>query len=238
MTPDLMNQQTIALSTAFIMLVWRDTILEYLYRHGILIPARQLRPQQPAPFPLHYILPYTATGSTVDQLLLAPEPELQQRRPYHPNSLDKFPLRATPPRRNATPGPSGTRHTPSPPPLPTPEANDRDLWACYDSFLPPTYNPTNLPPPEWALVPIQPCPIMGYPTAPAQRIFIQPPTRQFPHDDNSSEDDPPWNNPTPPANQLPHLYQFITIDSNDEDLDALTPPISEPDVPESVSDTD
>ncbi|SJL04215.1 uncharacterized protein ARMOST_07576 [Armillaria ostoyae] len=160
---------------------------------------------------------------------------LQQRSPFPANSSDKFPQRTAPPQHNATPGPSGTRHTPTPPPkTPSPEVDNRDLQSRYDSFLPPTYDPNDLPPPEWALVPIRPCPIMGFPTAPAQRIFIRAPI-PFP-DDNSSEDDAPWNRHAPHASQLPPPDQFITIKSSDEDdLDHLTPPHSEPDVPKSVS---
>ncbi|SJL04336.1 uncharacterized protein ARMOST_07702 [Armillaria ostoyae] len=82
--------------------------------------------------------------------------------------------------------------------------NNRDLRARYDSFPPPAYDPASFPPLERALVPIHPCPIMGFPTMPAQHIFIQPPSRGFP-DDSSSEDDMPWNRAAPPAHHLPPL---------------------------------
>ncbi|SJL06854.1 uncharacterized protein ARMOST_10196 [Armillaria ostoyae] len=75
---------------------------------------------------------------------------------------------------------------------------------------PPAYDPTNLPPLERALLPIQPCPIMGFPTAPTH-----------------SEDDTPWNHPAPTAHQLPPPTQFILISSDNEDLDHLTPPNSD-----------
>ncbi|SJL01341.1 uncharacterized protein ARMOST_04661 [Armillaria ostoyae] len=168
---------------------------------------------------------------------MAPPTGLQQRPTFHNNSSDEFPPRALPPQCNATPGPSGTRQTSMPPPSsPKPEANDRDLRARYEQFLPPAYDPTNVPPPEQALLPVQPQPIMGFPTLPPRRIFIQPATGNDPWPkDSSSDDDVPWNRHAPPANQLPPPMQFILINSDDEELDALAPPQSDPDVPESVS---
>ncbi|SJL14675.1 uncharacterized protein ARMOST_18140 [Armillaria ostoyae] len=101
------------------------------------------------------------------------EQRLQSRATYPPNSSDEFPQRnEAPPPRNVTPGPSGTRHTPTPPSSPTPEeANDRDLRARYDRFPPPEYDPNDLPPPERALLPVRPRALMANPIAP-QRIFI------------------------------------------------------------------
>ncbi|SJL16772.1 uncharacterized protein ARMOST_20301 [Armillaria ostoyae] len=165
MTPDLTKNQTIALSTAivgacfiflfgfFIALAWRDQILQYLYRHGLLVGnQRTLRPQPPAPFPLHYILPYANSTTTMEQPLVEREAGVQQRNPFPSNLSDEFPPRPLLPQRNATPGPSRTRHTPSPnhspPSSPAPETNNRDLRARYDSFPPPTYDPADLPPLE------------------------------------------------------------------------------------------
>ncbi|SJK97316.1 uncharacterized protein ARMOST_00568 [Armillaria ostoyae] len=188
-----------------------------------------------APFPTHYILPYADSEQSVLQPILAPEARLQQRPTFLANSSDEFPLRAPPPQRNATPGPSSTRQTPTPPPSsPKLEANDWDLQARYERFPPPAYDPTNLPPPERALIPIQPRPIMGFPTCPTQRIFIRPAPGRFP-DDYSSDDDVPWNHTASPAHELPPSNQFIIISSDDEDLDTLEPLQSDPDVPESVS---
>ncbi|SJL10875.1 uncharacterized protein ARMOST_14270 [Armillaria ostoyae] len=241
MTPDLTNNQTIAISTAlvgaclifllgfFVALAWREKILPYLYQHGILIPPhRRLRPQRPAPFPTHYILPYANSEQSVLELILAPETGVQHRTGFHANSSDEFPQRPPPPQRNTTPGPSGTRQTPTPPPdTPEPQANDRDIWARYEQFPPPAYDPTNLPPPERAFIPIQPRSIMGFSTRPVQRIFIRPAPGCFP-DDSSSEDDAPWNRTAPPAHELPPPNQFIIISSDDEDLNALEPPQSDP----------
>ncbi|SJL08102.1 uncharacterized protein ARMOST_11464 [Armillaria ostoyae] len=223
----------------FIALAWRERILPFLYDHGILIRTHQrLRPQQPAPFPAHYVLPYASTEQLIHEQITTPPAGLQQRPPFHANLSDEFPLRPPPPQRNATPGPSGTRQTPMPPPSSSKlETNDRDLRARYEQFPPPTYDPADIPPPERALLPIQPRPIMGFPTLPPGRIFIRPAMGEDPWPtDDSSDDDAPWNHPAPDANQLLPPQQFILIDSDDEDLDALEPPQSDLDVPESVSD--
>ncbi|SJK97329.1 uncharacterized protein ARMOST_00581 [Armillaria ostoyae] len=125
------------------------------------------------PFPAHYILPYASTEQLIHEPIVAPPTGLQQQPPFHANSSDEFPPRFSPPQRNATPGPSSTRQTPTPPPSsPEPEANDWDLRARYKHFLPPAYDPADIPPPEWALLPVQPRPIMGFPTLPPGRIFI------------------------------------------------------------------
>ncbi|SJK98310.1 uncharacterized protein ARMOST_01575 [Armillaria ostoyae] len=200
MTPDLTTNQFIAIITAIvgacliafftaiIVLTWREDILNYLYRHGLLLRPR--RRQSPPPFPLHFILPRDTSNTTMDRPILE-EQRLQSRAPYPPSSSDEFPQRTeAPPPRNATPGPSGTRHTPTPPSSPAPEeANNRDLRARYDSFPPPEYDPNDLPPPERALLPIRPRALMANPIAPAQRIFIRPPPSQFPPDESSDEDD-------------------------------------------------
>ncbi|SJL13392.1 uncharacterized protein ARMOST_16835 [Armillaria ostoyae] len=125
-----------------------------------------------------------------------------------------------------------------PPPSPPPEMNDRDLRARYDSFPPPAYDPHDIPIPERALIPHCLCPVMAFPTTPAQRIFIREPHHLRPYPDSSSEDEDPFHHPAPAAHQLPPPEQFITISSNDKDLNHLTPPASEPDVPESVSGSD
>ncbi|SJL15738.1 uncharacterized protein ARMOST_19243 [Armillaria ostoyae] len=104
MTPDLTTPQTIGISSAlvgacllfllgfFTALAWREQILPYLYRHGILIPPiRRLRPQEPAPFPAHYILPYASTEQLLDNPIPAVPGGLQQRPPFHANSSDEFP---------------------------------------------------------------------------------------------------------------------------------------------------
>ncbi|SJL17961.1 uncharacterized protein ARMOST_21532 [Armillaria ostoyae] len=102
----------------------------------------------------------------------------------------------------------------------------------------PAYDPADIPPPERALLPVQPRPIMGFPTLPPGRIFIWPTTGNDPWPtDDSSDDDAPWNHPAPAANQLPPPQQFILISSDDKDLDTLEPPHSDPDIPESVSST-
>ncbi|SJK99850.1 uncharacterized protein ARMOST_03161 [Armillaria ostoyae] len=169
------------------------------------------------PFDPNHLLPSYSTTSS-------PTPAAWQR---WTNLFWRGNQRTVPLQRNATPGPSGTRHTP---PSPAHEANNRDLRAQYDSFPPPAYDPNDLPPLERALELVQPRPIMGFPTVPAQHIFIRPPAGQFPPEDNA-----PWNHPAPTAHHLPQPQQFILISSNDEELDALDPPESEPDVPESVS---
>ncbi|SJL01321.1 uncharacterized protein ARMOST_04641 [Armillaria ostoyae] len=249
MTPNLTTPQTIGISTAlvgaclifllgfFVALAWRERILPWLYKHGILIPPQQLRPQRPAPFPAHYILPHTSTEQLLHEQEMIP-PGIQQRTVYRSNSSDEFPPRSPPPQRNATPGPSGTRHTPTPPPdSPEPQANNRDLRARFEQFPPPPYDPNDLPPPERALLPIQPRPIMGFPTLPPRWIFIRPANDNDPWPDNSSsDDDAPRNRHAPSADQLPPPQQFITITTDDEDdLDDLEPLNSEPDIPESVS---
>ncbi|SJL08051.1 uncharacterized protein ARMOST_11410 [Armillaria ostoyae] len=250
MTPDLTTPQTIGISTAlvgaclifllgfFIALAWREQILPYLYRHGILIPPhRRLRPQPPAPFPAHYILPYASTEQLLHEPVMVQTTGLQQCTPHHTDSIDDLPPRPPPPQRNATPGPSGTRQTPMPPPSsPEPETNDRDLRARYEQFPPPAYDPADIPPPERALLPVQPRPIMGFPTLPPGRIFIRPYQDNDPWPpEPDSDDDEAGDHSAPPAHQLPPPERFILIDSDDEDLDALAPPPSDTDVPESVS---
>ncbi|SJL10866.1 uncharacterized protein ARMOST_14261 [Armillaria ostoyae] len=245
MTPDLTQQQLVgiistivgtcltALFTTLVVLTWREQILEYLYRHGLLLRPRRRR-QPPAPFPLHYVLPYANSESTMDRPILE-EQRLQNRAPYSPNSSDEFPPRpqTQPPQRNATLGPSNTRHTPSPPPSPSPEeANDRDLRARYDSFPPPEYDPSDLPPPERALLPIRPRPLMAAPRAPPQRIFIRAPAGQFPADESSDESDGGFFGAVARRRDAEHL---ITITTNDEnDINALELPLPDDDRDDSI----
>ncbi|SJL08322.1 uncharacterized protein ARMOST_11685 [Armillaria ostoyae] len=239
MTPDLTQQQLIgivsaivgtcltSLFTALVVLTWRDNILNYLYRHGILLRPR--RRQSPRPFPLHYVLPYANSDATMDRPIL--EEQRLQARALHPsNASDELPPQ--PPQRNATPGPSNTRHTPSPPPSPSPtEANDRDLQARYENFPPPEYDPNDLPPPERALLPIRPRPLMAEPRAPAQRIFIRPPAGQFPADESSDEDGGFFG----AVARRRDAGRLITITTDDEnDLDALELPLPDDDGDDSI----
>ncbi|PBK66611.1 hypothetical protein ARMSODRAFT_1021413 [Armillaria solidipes] len=196
MTPDLSNELTItlstaavgavliALSTAAIIIAWRRPILDFLYRHGILIQPQPV----PQPFPLHYVLPYQGSGTTVDQPLVANSVQEVQRRSYPtPPSDESLPSREEP--RNATPGPSNAPRTPSP----APAANDRDIRARYEQFPPPPYDPTDVPTPERAMAPLRSRPLehnAPFPTQPWQRIFIRPPA-PFPDESSSSEDDIP-----------------------------------------------
>ncbi|SJL00848.1 uncharacterized protein ARMOST_04162 [Armillaria ostoyae] len=220
-----------SLFTALVVLTWREQILGYLYRHGILLQPR--RRQSPRPFPLHYVLPYANSGSTMDRPILE-EQRLQGHAPYPPNSSDEFPQRPQiqPPQRNATPGPSNTRHTPSPPTTPSSEeANDRDLRARYDSFPPPEYDPNDLPPPEWALLPIRPRPLMAVPGAPTQRIFIRAPLGQFPADESSDEDGSFFR----AVARRRDGGRLITITTDDEDdLDTLELPLPDDDRDDSL----
>ncbi|SJL15201.1 uncharacterized protein ARMOST_18687 [Armillaria ostoyae] len=245
MTPDLTTNQFIAIVTtivgacliafftAIITLTWREDILQYLYRHGLLLRPR--RRQSAPPFPLHFILPRNPSDTTMDRPILE-EQRLQSRAPYPLNSSDEFPQRTeAPPPRNTTPGPSGTRHTPTPPPSPAPEeANDRDLRARYDSFPPPEYDPNDLPPPERALLPVRPRALMANPTAPAQRIFIRPPPGQFPPDESSDEDDDGFFGAV--ARRRNGMGgRLITITTDDEnDLDALELPAPDDDGDDSL----
>ncbi|SJL08164.1 uncharacterized protein ARMOST_11527 [Armillaria ostoyae] len=242
MTPDLMQQQLIgiisaivgtcltSLFTTLVVLTWREQILEYLYRHGILLRPRRRR-QPPAPFPLHYVLPYANSESTMDRPILE-EQCLQSHAPYPPNSSDEFPPRpeAQPPQRNTTPGPSNTRHTPTPPSSPAPEeVNNRDLRACYDSFPPPEYD---LPPLEQALLPIRPCPLMAAPGTPAQCIFIRPPLGQFPTNESSDDSDGGFFGAVARRRNAGRLITITTDDEND--LDALELPLPDDDGDDSV----
>ncbi|PBK64751.1 hypothetical protein ARMSODRAFT_1023011 [Armillaria solidipes] len=192
MTPDLSNELTIALSTAAvgavlialataaIVIAWQRPIQNFLHQYGILA-AQQPNPR---PFPLHYVLPYQGTGSTVDQPLVSSSAQEARRRGYPaPPSDESLPSREEP--RNATPGPSNVPRTPSP----TPTMNDRDIRARYESFPPPPYDPTNLPTPKRALAPIRSRPLghfAPFPTRP-QRIIIHAPI-PWP-DESSSEED-------------------------------------------------
>ncbi|SJL16266.1 uncharacterized protein ARMOST_19786 [Armillaria ostoyae] len=163
------------------------------------------------------------------------EQRLQGRAPYPPTSSDEFPPRpgTQPPQRNATPGPSNTRHTPSPPSSPTPEeANDRDLRARYNNFPPPEYDPNDLPPPKWALLPVRPRPLMAAPGAAAQRIFIRPPTGQFPADESSDESDGGFFGAVARRRNEERLITITTDDKND--LDALELPLPDDDRDDSV----
>ncbi|SJL08340.1 uncharacterized protein ARMOST_11703 [Armillaria ostoyae] len=159
---------------------------------------------------------------------------IQSRAPYPSNSSDEFPPRpeAQPP-RNATPGPSNTKHTPSPPSSPTPEeTSDRDLRARYDHFPPPEYDPNDLPPLERALLPIRPRPLMAAPGAPAQRIFIRPPSGQFPANDSSDESDGSFFGA---VERRRNTGRIITITTDDEnDLDALELPLPDDDGDDSL----
>ncbi|SJL16147.1 uncharacterized protein ARMOST_19666 [Armillaria ostoyae] len=243
MTPDLTTQQLIgivstivgtcltSLLTTLIVLTWREQIVEYLYRHGILLRPRRRR-QPPAPFPLHYIVPYAHSRSTMDRPILE-EQRLQSRAPYPPNSSDEFPPRAqAEPPRNATPGPSNTRHTPSPPSSPAPEeANDRDLRAHYDRFPPPEYDPNDLPPPERALIPLRPRPLLAALRAPPERIFIRAPTGQFP-DGSSSESDGGFYGAVARRRDPERVITITTDDENN--LNALELPLPDDDGDDSV----
>ncbi|SJL16556.1 uncharacterized protein ARMOST_20082 [Armillaria ostoyae] len=245
MTPDLTQNQLVGIVTAIVgtcltslfttlvVLTWREQILEYLYRHGLLLRPRRRR-QSPAPFPLHYILLYANSESTMDRPILE-EQHLQNRTPYPPNSSDKFPQRPAiqPPQRNATPGPSNTRHTPLPPSTPTPEeANNRDLRARYDSFPPPKYDPNDLPPSERALLPIRPRALMAAPRAPAQRIFIRPLSGQFPANESSDESDGGFFGAVARRRGEGRIITITTDDENN--LDTLELPLPDDDRDDSI----
>ncbi len=67
MIPDLTKNQTIAIGTTIVstclvsfitaltILTYGEQIRNYLQRRRVLVPARI---HQPAPFPIHYVLPY------------------------------------------------------------------------------------------------------------------------------------------------------------------------------------
>ncbi|SJL15410.1 uncharacterized protein ARMOST_18907 [Armillaria ostoyae] len=239
MTPDLIQNQLIgivtaivgtcltSLFTALVVLTWRENILNYLYQHGLLLRPRGR--QSPRPFPLHYVLPYASSDATMARPILE-EQHIQTRAPHPSNASDELPPQL--PQRNATPGPSNTRHTPSPPSSPAPEeANDRDLRARYESFPPPGYDPNDLPPPERALLPIRPCPLLAEPCAPAQHIFIRPPAGQFPADESSDEDGGFFG----AVARRRNTERLITITTDDEyDLDALELPLPDDDGDDSI----
>ncbi|SJL08909.1 uncharacterized protein ARMOST_12283 [Armillaria ostoyae] len=240
MTPDLTQKELIgivttivglcltSLFTTLIVLTWREEILHYLYRHGLLVRPR--RRQSPRPFPLHYVLPYDNSNTTMDRPVLE-EQHLQTRAPHTSNDSDELPPQ--PPQRNATPGPSNTRHTPSPPSSPASEEIDiGDLRARYENFPPPEYDPNDLPPPERPILPIRPRPLMEEPRAPAQRIFIRPPTDPWPADESSDEDD---NGFFRAVARRRDAERVITITTDDEnDLDALELPLPDDDGDDSI----
>ncbi|SJL11388.1 uncharacterized protein ARMOST_14791 [Armillaria ostoyae] len=222
MTPDLTQQQLVgiitaivgtcltSLFTALVVLTWRENILNYLYRHGLLIRPR--RRQSPRPFPLHYVLPYTNSDATMARPILE-EQRLQARTPHPSNTSDELP--APPPQRNATPGPSNTRHTPSPPPSPAPEEIDiGDLRARYENFPPPEYDPNDLPPPERPLLPIRPRPLME-----------EPP-------DESSDEDGGFFGAVARRRDAERVITITTDDEND--LDALELPLPDDDGDDSI----
>ncbi|SJL18916.1 uncharacterized protein ARMOST_22518 [Armillaria ostoyae] len=239
MTPDLTQKELVgivttivglcltSLFTALIVLTWREAILRYLYRHGLLVRPR--RRESPRPFPLHYVLPYANSNATMDRPILE-EQRLQTRAPHTSNNSDELP--PPPPQRNATPGPSNTRHTPSPPPSPASEEIDiGDLRARYENFPPPEYDPNDLPPPERSLLPIRPRPLMEEPRAPAQRIFIRPPTDPWPADESSDEDGGFFG----AVARRRDAERVITITTDDEnDLDALELPLPDDDGDDSI----
>ncbi|SJL13333.1 uncharacterized protein ARMOST_16773 [Armillaria ostoyae] len=239
MTPDLTQKELVgivttivglcltSLFTALIVLTWREAILRYLYQHGLLVRPR--RRESPRPFPLHYVLPYADSNATMDRPILE-EQRLQTRAPHTSNNSDE--LHPPPPQRNATPGPSNTRHTPSPPPSPASEEIDiGDLRARYENFPPPEYEPNDLPPPERPLLPIRPRPLMEEPRAPAQRIFIQPPTDPWPADESSDEDGGFFG----AVARRRDAERVITITTDDEnDLDALELPLPDDDGDDSI----
>ncbi|SJL13788.1 uncharacterized protein ARMOST_17236 [Armillaria ostoyae] len=239
MTPDLTQKELVgivttivglcltSLFTALVVLTWREEILHYLYRHGLLVRPR--RRQSPRPFPLHYVLPYANSNSTMDRPVLE-EQRLQTRAPHTSNNSDELPPH--PPQRNATPGPSNTRHTPSPPSSPTSEEIDiGDLRARYENFPPPEYDPSNLPPPERPILPERPRPLMEEPRAPAQRIFIRPPTDPWPADESSDED----NGFFGAVARRRDAERVITITTDDEnDVNALELPFPDDDGEDSI----
>ncbi|SJL16255.1 uncharacterized protein ARMOST_19775 [Armillaria ostoyae] len=239
MTPDLTQKELVgivttivglcltSLLTALIVLTWREAILRYLYRHGLLVRPR--RRESPRPFPLHYVLPYANSNATMARPILE-EQRLQTRPPHTSNNSDELPPQ--PPQRNATPGPSNTRHTPSPPPSPASEEIDiGDLRARYENFPPPEYDPDDLPPPERPLLPVRPRPLMEEPRAPAQRIFIRPPTNPWPADESSDE----GNGFFGAVARRRDAERVITITTDDEnDLDALELPFPDDDGDDSI----
>ncbi|SJL03644.1 uncharacterized protein ARMOST_07001 [Armillaria ostoyae] len=124
---------------------------------------------------------------------MAPPTGIQQRPAFHANSSDEFPLRIPPPQRNVTPGPSGTRQTPTPPPSsPELQTNDRDLWASgpsYPSNLALSWASPLYPPGGYSYDP--PAQMIPGPRTPAPRtirpgtILLPPPTN-YPLPSNSS----------------------------------------------------
>ncbi|SJL17948.1 uncharacterized protein ARMOST_21519 [Armillaria ostoyae] len=240
MTPDLTQKGLIgavttivglcltSLFTALVVLTWREEILNYLYRHGLLVRPR--RRQSPRPFPLHYVLPYANSNATMDRPVLE-EQRLQTRAPHTSNNSDELPPQL--PQRNATPGPSNTRHTPSSPSSPASEEIDiGDLRTRYENFPPPEYDPNDLPPPERPILPVRPRPLMEEPRAPAQRIFIRPPTNPWPADESSDED---GNGFFGAVARRRDAERVITITTDDEnDLDPLELPFPDDDGDDSI----
>ncbi|PBK75405.1 hypothetical protein ARMSODRAFT_970067 [Armillaria solidipes] len=110
------------------------------------------------------------------------------------------------PPHNATSGPSNVPRTPSP----TPRTNNRDIWAQYEQFPPPSYNPANLPPIERVAAPICPHPLRMFPTIPS----------------------------APPATNFPAPDRFITIFTDDDINHIINHALANketPDAPISVS---
>ncbi|KAK0232157.1 hypothetical protein EDD85DRAFT_956014 [Armillaria nabsnona] len=170
MTSDLTTEQTIAIgtaivgvvlvffTTALIFLTYGERIRQRLYQLGLLAPIVRIPDTdfRNAPFPYHYVLPYSQTGSGVDRTtqVLHPTATTTSRRTHRratttirtTESSDEYvsaqetsePIR--PEQRNATPGPSNVPRTPSPE-LPTTQNIPGNLWV------------TNPNPDPWAELP-------------------------------------------------------------------------------------
>ncbi|SJL16265.1 uncharacterized protein ARMOST_19785 [Armillaria ostoyae] len=123
-------------------------------------------------------------------------------------------LGAPPPQCNATPGPSGTRQTPTPPPSsPELEVNDRDLRARYEQFPPPPMTPLTYHPQNGPYYPSNPALSWASPLFPPGGYSYDLPAGMIPGQRTTAP---------------------MTI-SDDEDLNTLEPSHSEPDLPESIS---
>ncbi|KAK0438806.1 hypothetical protein EV421DRAFT_1970150 [Armillaria borealis] len=236
------------LLTALLVLRYREP-LEQLLRI-------QRHPQRPAPFPLHYVIPYAEpvrgqTMTNMEPVELAQE-QLDgphRRRLTSTNSSDEFLLRAREP-RNATPGPSNVPRTPSPPvSLISAMELERNLWIDGEIEPPPDYTPAPIPrAPQRLLLPerarirvLVPHPRFSTATRP-----IRPPTPRAPFPDDASSSDSDIhdvphtarrtvnalrsNNPDTPDPSQPETIIIHDDDPNGPDpfLDALPHPPQDP----------
>ncbi|KAK0414406.1 hypothetical protein EV421DRAFT_1918156 [Armillaria borealis] len=121
---------------------------------------------------------------------------------------------------------------PRPLPPPPPKKSTTGTYGLsMRASPPPKYDPNDLPPPERALLPVRPRPLMAEPCAPAQRIFIRPPAGQFPAD-KSSDEDGGFFGAIARRRDAGRLITITTDDKNN--LDALELPLPDDDGDDSI----